>query len=170
MTKVFVMVGVQGSGKSTVARYLAQAENAKIINSDDIRKQLAREGEIGMTYEPSENEIVFRNFFDQARALASAGENIILDATHINERYRKPIFENLAGVDCKIITCVMQTDKEECWRRIRNREKVDPEAVQIPVYLLDRCIKYFTVPTKAEGFDEIRVFDIDEQSRAFRAS
>ena len=38
MTKVFIMVGVPGAGKSTLAKELAEKEHAVILSADNIRE------------------------------------------------------------------------------------------------------------------------------------
>ena len=157
MIKVFVMIGIQGSGKSTVGKYLARQENAIVVSTDEIRRKV------------SSNPVVFKIFFATAKSLVRQGKNIIMDATNINESYRKGIFQNLAEFDCKFIACVLDTDRKTCGSRIKQREKTDPKSHVIPLHLVDEYFERFGYPTKEEGFDEIRVFDAQEQTRVFQS-
>ena len=40
MTKLFLMIGLPASGKSTLAEQIAKSEDAEIVSSDNIRKEL----------------------------------------------------------------------------------------------------------------------------------
>lgn len=53
MNKLYMMIGLPGSGKSTIAKELSKSEDTVIVSSDEIRKEL---GDIN---DQSQNNKVF---------------------------------------------------------------------------------------------------------------
>lgn len=53
MNKLYMMIGLPGSGKSTIAKEISKSEDAVIVSSDEIRKEL---GDIN---DQSQNNKVF---------------------------------------------------------------------------------------------------------------
>lgn len=53
MNKLFMMIGLPASGKSTIAKEISKSEDAIIVSSDDIRK------EFGNINDQSQNVKVF---------------------------------------------------------------------------------------------------------------
>lgn len=53
MNKLFMMIGIPASGKSTIAKEISKSEDAIIVSSDDIRK------EFGNINDQSQNVKVF---------------------------------------------------------------------------------------------------------------
>lgn len=53
MSKLYMMIGLPASGKSSIAKKIAKSEDAVIVSSDDIRKEL------GNINDQSQNEKVF---------------------------------------------------------------------------------------------------------------
>lgn len=84
--RLFVMVGVMGSGKSTVGEALADAIGARRLSSDSVRKALF--GSAGRNaafrkgvYAPDQTDRVYAAMMEQAQALLLRGVSVILDAT-----------------------------------------------------------------------------------------
>lgn len=84
-----VMVGLTGTGKSTLAHALGDVLSARIVNADETRKRLAglsafehREAEpdAGL-YAPEMNTRVYSAMLETARGHLDRGRNVILDAT-----------------------------------------------------------------------------------------
>ena len=53
MTKLYMMIGLPASGKSTIAKEIAKSEDAVIVSSDEIRQ------EFGDVNDQSQNAKVF---------------------------------------------------------------------------------------------------------------
>jgi uncharacterized protein len=91
--------GLQGTGKSTLARALAPAlgaaPGALVLRSDEIRKRMfgvapearlpadAYKGDVGRT--------VFATLMDDARRVAAAGHAVVADATFLDRRDRQAL-------------------------------------------------------------------------------
>ncbi|WP_205873568.1 bifunctional aminoglycoside phosphotransferase/ATP-binding protein [Mycobacterium camsae] len=81
--------GNPGSGKSTVARELAEVVGARIISTDDVRRELRDSGAISGSpgvldsglYSPDNVAAVYDTVLHRARVLLSEGQSVILDGT-----------------------------------------------------------------------------------------
>ena len=86
---VLAIGGLQGTGKSTLARILAPeigaAPGAVVLRSDEIRKRLhsvAPEGRLPESaYSEQANTAVNDVLVEQARSVAAGGQTVIVDAT-----------------------------------------------------------------------------------------
>ena len=88
--------GLPGTGKSTLARGLADRFEWNVLRSDEVRKDLAgvahaersearfREG----LYGPEATATTYRELLDRARRLLELGEPVVLDASWTDRRYR----------------------------------------------------------------------------------
>ncbi len=63
MAKLYMMVGLPASGKSTYAQYIAEQENAIIHSSDSLREEL-----FGDVNENSRNDELFRELHNRIKA------------------------------------------------------------------------------------------------------
>jgi predicted kinase len=81
--------GNPGTGKSTVARALAERTGAQVISTDDVRRELrdsgAIAGDAGVLdqglYSPDNVAAVYETALRRARALLGDGRSVILDGT-----------------------------------------------------------------------------------------
>ncbi len=81
--------GNPGTGKSTVARGLAERVGAQVISTDDVRRELRDAGAIGGDpgvldaglYSADNVAAVYESVLHRARPLLSGGQSVILDGT-----------------------------------------------------------------------------------------
>ncbi len=113
---VIVMSGLSGSGKSTVAQYLAHQLPAVHIRSDAVRKQL---GGIPLyeaggpdLYCPAMTERVYAQLHQLAQTVTQAGFNVILDAKFDRSQWRSPLATlcQTQGIDLTFIHCYAPLD------------------------------------------------------------
>ena len=142
MAKVYVMCGLPGSGKTTIARQIAADLNAVVISSDSIREELY--GDESVQGNPS---VVFDTLYSRAHAAIVDNLSVILDATNVKKRDRARVFKEFP--DNEIAAFVINTPVEVCKQRNGERERVVPE------YVIDRMAKSFEPPTREEGFVKI---------------
>jgi predicted kinase len=84
---LYVLIGLQGSGKSTWARANAARLRAVIVASDEIRNELEAAGIAA----EGQGDRVFAIVGERAAQLLRAGQNVIVDATHIRRRWRADV-------------------------------------------------------------------------------
>ena len=144
---LIIMCGLSGSGKSAIATQLAQQYKAKIVASDEIRK------EIPFREDQSQNEQVFRVFHNRIKRYLENGTNVIADATNVTFKSRRSILNKILKIDCYKICYIIPKRLEDCIRD----NKFEKHAV--PEYVIDKQVRHFQIPFMEEGFDEIIVHD-----------
>ncbi len=55
MNKLYMMIGLPASGKSTIAKEIAEKENAVIISTDDLRQELLND-----VNSQADNNLIFK--------------------------------------------------------------------------------------------------------------
>lgn len=148
--KLYMLVGVPGSGKSTWVYNQLWATNCRIVSTDKYVEEYAKWH--GKTYND-----VFQEYMPKAIDLMvaeveharSQGTDIIWDQTSTTVRTRQKKFAMLPNYDA--IAIVFRTpDPEEHARRLASR----PGKI-IPPEVVEDMIMKFEMPTEEEGFKEI---------------
>ena len=144
---LYVMCGLSGSGKSTIAAEIAnENHNIVIISSDTIREELTGD------YENQEhNEEVFKVFHNRIRKNLESKKNVIADATNLTMKSRRTIMMKVNGLDIHKVCVVIPKPFEQCKIDNRNRKHSVSDEV------LDKQIRRFQVPFMEEGWDEIQI-------------
>lgn len=145
MAKLFVMCGLQCSGKSTKAKELTKEHNATVLSSDSIREE----------YPTAKNDTVFRILYERMNKILKDGGNVVVDATNTTIKARSQIFQNLK-VDCEKICHIMNVPYEMCIERLGKRNESDyPHKFGEDV--IKRYYYNFEIPFYEEGWDSIEV-------------
>ena len=97
--KLYMMCGISASGKSTIAKQIAEKENCIIVSSDDIRSEICPGG----VSDQSKNEEVFQIFHRRIKENLLKGNNVICDATNITIKSRRAIFNVVKDINCEKI-------------------------------------------------------------------
>jgi len=145
MSKLFMMIGLPASGKSTIAKEIAESEDAEIVSSDKIRKELFGNEEVQL-----DNGQVFKIVHNRLIDGLKAGKNMIFDATNINYKKRRAFLQTLNKLDVIKVAILIATPYEECIERNSKRKRKVPEDVIKNMY------HNFYIPQYYEGFDDIQ--------------
>lgn len=149
MTTFIMMIGLVGSGKSTMAQELAEKCDANIHSSDAIREELS--GDIN---NQDINDLVFKTLHNRIKEDLRNNKNCIYDATNINYKRRMAFLQELKNIPCEKICVLMATPYETCLERNAKRERCVPEDV------IKRMYMNFDPPHAYEGWnDMIVVYD-----------
>jgi predicted kinase len=81
----YLLLGAQGSGKSTWAQAEAARLEAAVLASDGVRNDLERSG----AGDPNDGDLVFAVVEAELDQLLAQGQNVIVDATHARRKWRK---------------------------------------------------------------------------------
>ena len=146
MTKLFLMIGLPASGKSTLAEQIAKSEDAEIVSSDNIRKELYGDENI-----QGDNNKVFRILQERIINGLKNNRNMIYDATNISYKTRMAFLQRLNKLEVKKIAVMVATPYEDCLIRNAQRERKVPEEV------IKRMYYNFYVPQYFEGFNDIQI-------------
>jgi len=122
--------GMIGTGKSTVARYLANDTGMGLIATDAVRKQLAGARPTERHYDAFESGIytpefsarTYQEVFRQGRQFLEEGRSVVLDATFGRREHRETAAQLAQefGADFWAIECV--ADESDLRERLARRE------------------------------------------------
>ncbi len=138
-SKLFVVCGLQGSGKTTYATQLAKDIGAKSYEVDEFYSTHKHLSYSEIT------ELLHANI--QTDLLNC--KNVVLDGTYVTEFVRLKLLNSLADVPCRKTIVVMNTPLEECLQINANREH------RVPDHAVATFAKMYQHPTLEEGWDEI---------------
>lgn len=150
VAKLYVLVGVPGSGKSTWVSNQEWAKDCAYISTDYYVEKFAKR--LGKTYSEVFDDVMPRAVRLMTRAVRKArneGKDIIWDQTSTTVKSRKNKFRMLR--DYYAIAVVFNTPPEsELMKRLASRP-----GKTIPWDVMTTMINGFTLPTEEEGFKEI---------------
>ena len=152
MPKLYMLIGLPSSGKSTWAKTLIQKEPHSIDwhSSDAIREELYGSEEV-----QDNPNIVFGLMLKRTRESLLAGHSVIYDATNINCKKRRSFLKQISNIDCYKIAKVFATSYDKCIKRNNERSR------KVPNNVIERMYRNFQIPIKAEGWDSIDVVRTD---------
>lgn len=151
-----ITCGLAGTGKSTLARALADATGFEMVSSDVVRKRLAgiepgerRLEEFGAgIYTADFSELTYGALLDAARESLQAGRSVIVDASFIRREHRKRAAdvarETGAQFACVEVQCEPGAVRNRLERRLR--EGADPSDARWGTYVQQR--RRFQRPTE----------------------
>jgi hypothetical protein len=123
---VFLVRGVSGTGKSTLAAALAKQFAAEHLQTDELRAEMAAEGALltGSTdakYSPASRERVYDVMLQRAALLLANRSSVILDGTFLTAARRQQVHQLAAGYGAifQAFRCVCPV--EICAERIARR-------------------------------------------------
>lgn len=146
MPTFIMMVGLPGSGKSTIVRDIKEKyPPVEVFSSDEYRQKLC-----GDENDQTKNELVFTTLYkDLIDAITLRGANVIFDATNISRKDRKRALDKVRHLAIKKIAYFIDTDFRECIDRDASRER------SVGPHVIEKFIRRFEFPQKFEGFDDI---------------
>lgn len=147
MAKLIMLIGVAGSGKSTVANKLKSIGAIdEIVSSDVVRAEL-----LGDENEQNHNNEVFNEVHKRIRKFLKEEKNVCYDATNLSAKRRAAFLNNLSNLNIEKECIVVMTSFDDCVKRQNQRERKVPEEV------IRRQIKQFQCPYYWEGWDKIDI-------------
>lgn len=140
---VYVLCGIPGSGKTTLAHRLAQQHTAVVHSVDDI-PEFWGNSDIDGKFRRQWIENVWEDLHQ--------GRSVVCDSLALTSMSRKWILENLSAFDCEKILMVKAVPVEVCLERNKNRlHKVPEDHIRLTACMLEP-------PTSDEGWDKIYVY------------
>ena len=159
MRKFYLMVGLAGSGKSTIAKEIeyairmsspkydeyGRADKVVLISSDDIRAEI-----LGDVNDQTQNDKVFSHIHKLIKQAVREYNHIIVDATNLTIKNRRALLNCLDDKkDYHKIAYIVNTPIEKCKENNSKRDR------KVPEYVIDNQAKKFEIPFANEGFNSI---------------
>ncbi len=153
--KVYVTIGLPGSGKSTWAKNIAKSDdNIVIINRDGLRSMIRGEYVFDVRYE----RLIKEATDDMIMRSLESGFDVIIDETHIRKDRRQEIIDIVRDFDeyssCKTeVVYVWFTENE---KNVENRMK-EPRGYDREKWteVIAGMKKSFEYPEENEDYDAI---------------
>ena len=159
MREFYLMVGLAGSGKSTIAKEIeyairmsspkydeyGRADKVVLISSDDIREEI-----LGDVNDQTQNDKVFSHIHKLIKQAVRDYNHIIVDATNLTIKNRRALLNCLDDKkDYHKIAYIVNTSIEKCKENNSKRDR------KVPEYVIDNQAKKFEIPFANEGFNSI---------------
>ena len=137
---LYLMAGLSGSGKSTVARMLAAKIGAVIIRSDAVRKHLAgiplnQPGDATL-YTPEMTQKTYDRLLELGITLAAQGYPVILDAKYDRHAQRHTVVQavqqHATPLKLQIVHCDAPLEIRQTWLNQRQGDVSDATADLLP--------------------------------------
>lgn len=145
---IYMMVGIQGSGKSTFAKKLSIEKNCEIISTDQVRKD----------FPGIKEDFVWPFVYEQVSNKVRNNLDCIFDATNITPKVRKRFIDEVKkfGVTPIIGVYYLKTDVEVCHRRVIERNK-DSNELYLPPEVVYSYNEKIVDPVIEEGFEFVEI-------------
>lgn len=142
-----MMVGVAGSGKSTIAMQIAlKHKDTLLYSSDSIRGEIY--GDENCQSNPGR---VFDILHQRVVKGLSDGHNVIMDATNLSCKRRMNFLKSIAHIDCHKECVVVVTTPEDIEERMKSRDR------KVPMEVVHKQMCQFQCPNYYEGWDSIQI-------------
>ncbi|SEO89692.1 AAA family ATPase [Aquisalimonas asiatica] len=163
--RLFLMHGLSGSGKSTVAAAIVERTGAIRLRSDVERKRLHALDRATRTgagvgegiYDNTASERTYQRLETLAAGLLHAGADVVVDAATLgrSERDRFRRLAAAAGVPFTLVDC--RADEAELRRRITDRQRAGRDPSEADTSVLDHQLHTAERPDEDETGDALVV-------------
>jgi len=148
--KFAMMIGIPGSGKSTISEEMMSERNDIIyISSDAIREEMYGSEEI-----QGNNAKIFEEMHNRTKEALSNNLHVIYDATNISRKKRMHTLRQIPK-DIEKVAVYVSTEYKDIVKQNSERERV------VPIEVINRMYKNLQVPIKSEGWDKIQIIHHD---------
>jgi predicted kinase len=146
---LFITCGVQGAGKTTLAKILEKEHNALRFTPDEWLRELypERQSDVG----PAERATMETLNWALTKRALEIGCNVVLDFGLWGRDERDRFRREAQALGARVVLCLLDPPREELLRRL-TRRNADQQVgtYQIAEQDLDRALAHFQRPTPEE--------------------
>lgn len=124
--KLYILVGLPGSGKTTWARSFLESEVVDVISTDDIRDELHP----GIQHDGARNAEVFDLFHHRLATYLAMGLDVVADATSMKRAHRNTLY-SIADKYGAQVHLVIFTNIDQAVTRNTARVREVPEPAMV---------------------------------------
>lgn len=146
MSKLIIMVGLPGSGKSTYATKYTTKDRTTLVSTDEIRREL-----YGNPETQGNAQEVFNEAYRRIEIALRAGDTVVFDATNLKARNRRYLINKYRPIADTIIAEYINTPIDECIMRDELRSRT------VGYEVIQRMARGMTEPRLDEGFDLLHI-------------
>ena len=160
---LYLLMGLPGSGKSTLGKLLQSETKAIRISSDEYRLLIFPEP----TFTQKEHDNLYGLIDHNVEHLLAAGHSVIYDANLNRKQHRVEKYELAKKNNANVILVWVRTDKELAKKRREEEQdkRLIPEG-ETSSNMFDRIAAVFEQPDKDETCIEIDGSDISDEDIA----
>ncbi|NTY63070.1 AAA family ATPase [Mycolicibacterium sphagni] len=145
--RLILVGGGPGTGKTTLARSLAEEIGAQVISTDDVRAEMVRVGEIAGApgvldeglYTPENVDAVYGGVLRRAHLRLCEGRSVVLDGTWQDPRHRELARQLAADTAAVQIEFVCTAPLDAAVARVRSRTETSSQVTpEVTTALADR--------------------------------
>lgn len=137
---LYILSGIPGSGKTTLAHQLAEQHNATVHSYDELP---------GANTKASMDGSVKQAWLASIREDLQAGKSVICDGPNLTVAERKELLDSFTDIPCKKVLVVKIVPLETCLQRNRERQ------ARLPDFVVEQSAIKMEPPTNDEGWDAI---------------
>lgn len=145
---LFILMGLSGSGKSTVSQFLTNQYNAAWISSD-IERQQQYDGRDDM-YSSAVTGKLFEYMASMANQLLQEKYPVIIDSCALTQEERDWFRQAADNIHCPVILIFCQAPEDQLKERIRLRLQLENNPSQAQPELIDSQRQWIEQPSNKE--------------------
>jgi hypothetical protein len=146
MATLFLLVGLPGSGKSTMAKRLHRERGALVLSADEWMQRIVRDG-----WDAERREAVHDVQWEVAEAVLRMGGDVVLDWGFFHRLERDDYRQRAAAIDADAKVVFLDEPRDILVQRLAARNlDLPPYTFAVDEEHLDRCIGWFDRPTPDE--------------------
>lgn len=154
MSTLFITCGVQGAGKTTLAKTLEKEHKALRFTPDEWLRELfpERHSDVG----PAARSAMESLQWATALRALEVGCNVVLDFGLWGRDERDRFRTEAQALGARVVLCLLDPPREELQRRLAQRNADQPAGTyRIAEHDLDQALAFFQRPTR----EELTLFD-----------
>ncbi len=135
---ILIIMGLPGTGKSSLGQRVALDLGAIYLSSDQIREILGLRGQ----YAFKDKEAVYQEMLNRLGVLLDHGHRVVLDATFNQEKYRIPFMELAAWREIPMYIIELIAQPDTIARRVKEKRRYS----DADFHVYQRLLKGYQAP------------------------